>query len=122
MEFVCIVPGGFSGTAVGGHTSPHGILHDEHPQFFELFAELLDVKANDTVVDVHVGVVVKNVQRTLDVDFQRSRHMTGFRFVLRQQRIVQIFQQGHIFRGGILKILAVDHMNTAVNDRLFYRL
>ncbi len=25
-------------------------------------------------------------------------------------------------RGGILEILAVDHMNTAVNDRLFHRL
>lgn len=87
-----------------------------------MLAQLLDVEADDTVVDIHVGVVVENVQRTLDVDFQRSRHMTGFRFVLRQQRIVQIFQQRHIFRGGILKILAVDHMNTAVNDRLFYRL
>ena len=48
--------------------------------------------------------------------------MARFRFVLRQQGVVQIFQQRHIFRGRILEILAVDHMNTAVNDRLFYRL
>ena len=73
-------------------------------------------------MDVHVGVVVEDVQRTLNVNLQRRRHMARFRFVLRQQSVVQIFQQGHIFRGGILEILAVDHMNTAVNDCLFYRL
>ena len=120
MELVCIVPGGFSGTAVGGHTPPHGILHDEHTQLFELLAQLLDVKADDAVIDIHVGVVVKNVQTALDVDFQRSRHMAGFRFILRQQGVVQIFQQRHIFRGGILEILAIDHMDAAVNDRLFH--
>ena len=67
-------------------------------------------------------MVVKNVQTALDVDFQRSRHMAGFRFILRQQGVVQIFQQRHIFWGGILEILAIDHMDAAVNDRLFHRL
>ena len=122
MELVCIVPGGFSGTAVGGHTPPHGILHDEHTQLFELLAQLLDVKADDAVIDIYVGVVIENVQTALDVDFQRSRHMAGFRFVLRQQCIVEVFQQRHIFRDGVLEILAVDHMDAAVNDRLFHRL
>jgi len=61
MELVCIVPGGFSGTAVGGHTPPYGILHDEHTQLFELLAQLLDVKTDDAVIDIHVGVVVKDV-------------------------------------------------------------
>ena len=122
MELVCIVPGGFSGTAVGGHTPPHGILHDEHTQLFELLAQLLDVKTDDSVIDIHVGVVVKDVQTALDVDFQRSRHMACFRFILRQQGVVQIFQQRHIFRDGILEILAIDHMDAAVNDRLFHRL
>ena len=46
--------------------------------------------------------------------------MAGFRFILRQQGVVQIFQQRHIFRGGILEILAIDHMDAAVNDRLFH--
>ena len=120
MELVCIVPGGFSGTAVGCHTPPHGILHDEHTQLFELLAQLLDVKADDAVIDIYVGVVIENVQTALDVDFQRSRHMAGFRFVLCQQGVVQIFQQGHIFRDGVLEILAVNHMDAAVNDRLFH--
>ena len=48
--------------------------------------------------------------------------MAGFRFILRQQGVVQIFQQRHIFWGGILEILAIDHMDAAVNDRLFHRL
>ena len=87
----------------------HQFLQDT--QLFELLAQLLDVKTDDAVIDIHVGVVVKNVQTALNVDFQRSRHMAGFRFVLRQQGVVQIFQQRHIFRGGILEILAIDHIS-----------
>ena len=92
------------------------------PSFFELLAQLLDVKADDAVIDIYVGVVIETVQTALDVDFQRSRYMAGFRFVLRQQGVVQIFQQRHIFWGGILEILAIDYMDAAVNDRLFHRL
>ena len=49
-----------------------GILHDEHTQLFELLAQLLDVKADDAVIDIHVGVVVKNVQRTMGRVFWHS--------------------------------------------------
>ena len=35
-------------------------------------------------------MVVKNVQTALDVDFQRSRHMAGLRFILRQQGVVPV--------------------------------
>ena len=91
------------------------------PSFFNCLPSF-DVKADDAVIDIHVGVVVKDVQTALDVDFQRSRHMAGFRFILRQQGVVQIFQQRHIFRDGILEIFAIDHMDAAVNDRFFHRL
>ena len=122
MEFVDIVSCRLSGITIGGHTSPHGILHDEHSQLFELLAELLDVETDDAVVDVHIGAVVEDVQRTFDVDFQCSRHMAGLWLFLREQGIVEVFQQRHIFGNGVLKIFAVDGVDAAVNDRFFHRL
>ena len=91
VKLIDKIPGGFSGFTVGGHAPPHGILHDEHPQLFELLAKLFYVKTDDTVIDMHVGVVVENVQTALDVDFQRSRHMAGFRFILRQQCVCLLY-------------------------------
>jgi hypothetical protein len=41
---------------------PHGILHHKHPDLFELFSKLLNIKGYDAVVDVDVGTVVKDVQ------------------------------------------------------------
>ena len=46
----------------------------------------------------------------------------GLRLFLRQQGIVEVFQQRHIFGNGVLKISAVDGVDAAVDDRLFYRL
>ena len=97
--------GGFSGTAVGGNTPPHGILHDQHTEFFQLLAQLLDVEADDTVVDIHVGVVVENVQRTLDVDFQRSRHMDGLPVRPASAAHCTDLPAEAYFRGGFSKYL-----------------
>ena len=70
VKFVHIVTGGSSIGTVGGHPAPHLILRDQHAQLLQLFAELLDVVADQAVVDVHVGPVIKQVQGTFDVDFQ----------------------------------------------------
>ena len=48
--------------------------------------------------------------------------MAGLRLFLRQQGSVEVFQQRHIFGNGVLKILEVNGVDTAVNDRLFHRL
>ena len=67
-------------------------------------------------------MVVKNVQTALDIDFQRRRHMTRFRFVLRQQCIVEVFQHRHGFGTGVLKVRSIDFVDAAVNDRFLHRL
>ena len=70
MELVYIVPGVLFAVAVDGNAVPDLILDDEHTQFFQLFAQLLDVEADDAVIQFHIGLMVEHSQRTIDVDFQ----------------------------------------------------
>ena len=122
MKLVYIVTGRLSGAAVGRHAAPHLILHHEHTEFFELFAEFLDVIAHQPVGNVHVGAVIKEVEGACDIDFKSRGHMTGLFLLLDQQRFIQVLQYWHILRHGIFKILLVDLMDTAVNDRFLYGL
>ena len=107
MELVHIVAGSFTGVSVGSNTAPDLILNDQHTDFFQLLAQLLDVIADQTIVNVHVGTMVEQIQRTLDVDFKGSCHMAGFLFFLFQQGIVQIFENSDF----------VYMLNQAAGDR-----
>ena len=62
MEFINIVPGRFMGGTVDRHPVPYLILDDEHPDLFQLFSQLLNVKADNPVIDIHVCPVVKHIQ------------------------------------------------------------
>ena len=97
------------------------ILHNEHTEFLLLFAQFLDVVADDAVIDVHIRAMVEQVQTTLDVDLQCGGNMMGFFLVLLEQGIVQVLKDGHILRAGVRKIFAVDQMHTAVNDGYLHR-
>ena len=122
MEFVHIVAGGLSRRPVDGDAVPHLVLDDQHPQLFQLLAQFLDVVADDPVVNVHVGPVVEHVQTAGDIDFQRRGDEVGLLFLLFQQKLVQVLQDGHILRAGVLQVLPVHQPHTAVNDRFLYGL
>ena len=121
MHLIHIIPGGLAAAAVCGDTPPHLILHNEHTEFLHLFAQFLDVVADDAVVDVHIGAVVEQIQGAFHIDFQRSSNMMSFFLVLLEQGVVQILKDGHILRAGVRKIFAVDQMHTAVNDGFLHR-
>lgn len=91
-------------------------IFGEHTEFLHLFAQFLDVVADDAVIDVHVSAMVEQVQTALDVDFQSRGNMVGFFFLLLKQSVVQVLKDGHILRAGVRKIFAVNQMHTAVND------
>ena len=57
VELVYIVPGVLFAVAVDGDTVPDLILYDEHPQFFQLFAQLLDVETDDAVIQFHMPMM-----------------------------------------------------------------
>ena len=121
MHLIHIIPGGLATAAVCRDTPPHLILHDEHTEFLHLLAQLLDVVADDAVVDVHVSAVVEQVQGAFHIDFQSRGNMVGFFLILLEQGIVQVLKDGHILRAGVRKIFAVDQMHTAINDGFFHR-
>ncbi len=122
MEFVHIVAGGLSRRPVDGDAVPHLVLDDQHPQLFQLLAQFLDVVADNAVVNVHIGSVVEHVEGAGDVDFQRRGNEVGLLFLLLQQKLVQVLQNGHILRAGVLQVLPVDQPHTAVNDGFLYGL
>ena len=59
MELIYIVSGGFACSTVDGHTVPDRILDNQHSQLFKLFPQILDIKADDTVFQFHIGPVVE---------------------------------------------------------------
>ena len=50
------------GGTVDRYPVPNLVLDDEHPDLFQLFSQLLNVKADDPVIDIHVCPVVKHIQ------------------------------------------------------------
>ncbi len=65
MEFIDVVAGAYALGTVGGYAAPNLILDDEHAQLLQLLAQFLDVKANQAVLDIHVGPVVKDIEGPL---------------------------------------------------------
>ena len=82
VELVGKVPCGLALAAVGGDTAPNLVLDNEHPQLFELLAQLLDVKGHKPVADVHVGTVVKDIQGAGHIQVKGLRHTVSLRDVL----------------------------------------
>lgn len=54
MKFINVVSGRFALNAVFRHTPPYLILDDEHIQLFKLLAQFFNIKADKTVLNIHV--------------------------------------------------------------------
>ena len=122
MELVYIVPGVLFAVAVDGDTVPDLILDDEHPQFFQLFAQLFDIETDNSVIQFHIRLMVEHPQRTIDVDFQCRGDTLRLPFLLLPQAVVQISKRRHILRLRVIQILLIDQRQASVNDRFFFRL
>ena len=122
VELVYIVPCVLFATAIDGDTVPDLILNDEHPQFFQLFAQLFDIETDNSVIQFHIRLMVEHPQRTIDVDFQCRGDTLRLPLFLLPQTVVQITKRRHILRLRVIQILLIDQRQAAVNDRLFFRL
>ena len=109
------------GFPVDGHSIPHGVLYDEHPDLLELLAQLLDVEADNAVFNVDVGAVVEHVEGAGNVDFQSRGDVLRLLFLLPPQLVIQVLQNRHILRHRVAEIIPVHHAHTAVDDGLFHR-
>ena len=61
VEFIDIVPGRFDAT-VDCNSVLYLILDDEHSDFLQLFSKFLDVKADNTVIQLHIGPMIEYFQ------------------------------------------------------------
>ena len=122
MELVHVVARCLVLGAVDGNSVPHLILHDQHTELFELLAQLLDVIADEAVVDIHIRSVIEDVQRAVNIDFKGSCDALCLRLLLISQNVVEVFEDRHFLRLGVCKKLLIDHADTAVNDGLLNRL
>ena len=61
MKLIHVISGVFSCLTILRYPSPDLILNHQHAQLFQLFTELLDVIADQTVINVDVGPVVKEI-------------------------------------------------------------
>ena len=61
--------------------------------------------------------MIKEVQRTVHIQIQRLGHPVGLRDALRQQRLHQVAQDGHILRPGVCEVGLVDLLHRPVDDR-----
>ena len=111
-----LVPCGNACISVDGDAIPHLVLDNQHGGLFEVFAQLLNVVAHKTVVDVHRRSVVKEIQRAGHIQIKCLCHAVSFRQVLRHKRIVQVGQDRHILRARVCKVVLIDTLHGAVND------
>ncbi len=117
VELIHEIPGGAADGPVDGDCVPHRVLDNEHPRLFQVFAQALDVKADQPVADVHSGAVVEEVEGAVDIQIQRLGHTVRLRDTLRQQRLHQVAQNGHILRPGVGKVGLVDLLHRPVDNR-----
>ena len=117
MELVHIVAGGLAALSVFRDAVPYLILDDHHADLFQMAAEILDVIADHAVFQIYGRLMVEHVEGAGDIDFEGSRQIAGFLFLLLQHDLIQIPESRHIFRSQVIEIFLVDQMHTAVDDR-----
>ena len=110
------------GGTIDGDAVPYLVLDHQHTDLFQLLAQLLDVIADNAVVDVHIALVVEHIEGAGHIDFQRRGDVLCLFFLLRPQQIVKVLQNGHILRAGVIEIGLIDQPHTAVNDGFLHRL
>ena len=65
--------------------------------------------------------MVKYVQGTSDVDFQRRRYILRFLFFLCAEGVIQVLQNRHVFSFRFIEIIPVYLVYAAVNDGFLHR-
>ena len=68
------------------------------------------------VVHINVRPMVKHIQGTVDVDFQRRGDILRLRLGLFQKQPVQVSQDRHILRARVLQVIPVHQPCAAVNN------
>ena len=98
-----------------------GVQHHQQAHRFQIFAQVLNVKAENAAFCVDIGLVGKNIQTAHREQLQCQRDPVRLRVDLLHQIVIEVFQRRRLTL-EILDILPVDVAHAAVNDGLLLRL
>ena len=121
VDLIDVDMGVFSLSAVLDNTVVNGVQHHQQAHRFQIFAQVLNIEAEDTAFCVDIGLVGKNIQTAHRKQLQRQRDPVRLRVDLLHQIIVKIFQGGRLAL-IVFQIFPVDVAHTTVDDGLLLRL
>ena len=121
IDLVDVDMGIFSLSAVLNDAVIDGVQHHQQAHRFQIFTQILNVKAEDTAFCVDIGLVGEHIQTAHREQLQRQRNAVRLRVDLLHQIIVKIFQRRRLAL-IVFQILPVDVAHAAVNDGLLLRL
>ena len=121
IDLVDVDMGVFSLSAVLDNAVVNGVQHHQQAHRFQIFAQVLNVKAEDTAFCVDIGLVGKYIQTAYREQLQRQRNAVRLRVDLLHQVIIEIFQRRRLPL-IVFQILPVDIAHAAVDDGLLLRL
>ena len=113
--------GVFSLSAVLDNAVIDGVQHHQQAHRFQIFTQVLNVKAEDTAFCVDIGLVRKNIQTAHREQLQRQRNAVRLRVDLLHQVVIEVLQRGRLSL-ITFQIFPIDVAHAAVNDGLLLRL
>ena len=66
--------------------------------------------------------MIEDIQRAMHIDFKGSGNPLCLRLTLTAQDVVEVFENRHLLRDRIGKVVLIHLADAAVDDGLFHRL
>ena len=87
MELVNKDMGALALLPVQRHAVEHGVRDHQQAGGLKLGTETVNVEHHDTLIEVHIGLLAEDVQRTGGIELKGQRDLLRFRLRLLQQHI-----------------------------------
>ena len=100
-------------------TVENGVQHDQQAHGFEVLAQILNVKAQQPVIGVDIGLMREHIEGAGGEQLQSQGNIVGGRLFLHHQITVQVLQGGRLPL-KVLDVFPVDIGRTAVDDGFFF--
>ena len=121
VDLIDVDMGVFSLSAVLDNTVVNGVQHHQQAHRFQIFAQVLNVEAENAAFCVDIGLVGKYIQTTHREQFQRQRDPVRLRVDQLHQIVIEVLQRGRLSL-IVFQIFPVDVAHTTVDDGLLLRL
>ena len=97
------------------------VQHHQQAHRFQIFAQVLNIEAENAAFCVDIGLVGKYIQTAYREQLQCQRDPVGLRVDLLHQVVIEVLQRGRLSL-ITFQIFPIDVAHAAVNDGLLLRL